>query len=86
MSRLVFALSSCVLADEQGLPWRLRAGQAWDAEDPLVRLHPKEFAEQPASEHIGSTRLGENLPDWLRTEQATREPGEIRPARRGGGA
>lgn len=76
--RLVFAKGSGVLTDASGLPWRTIAGQAWDAGDPLVVLHPEAFAAEPLPEHVGHTRLGEGLPEWLRVEQATRNPGEAR--------
>jgi hypothetical protein len=73
--RIVFARESAVLHDAQGLPWSIRAGQPWRADDPLVAHHPSAFADEPEEKHVGSTRPGRSTLD---VEQASRAPGERR--------
>lgn len=67
---LVIAVADAVVRDAHGVPISLRQGEAWDASDPLVKLHPKMFS----SDEGGARRT---------VEQATAAPGEKRNVRRG---
>jgi hypothetical protein len=51
----------------------VRAGEAWDANDPVVRLFPHLFSDDPA--HLRRTTE-------MVVEQATAAPGERRNVRR----
>ncbi len=73
---LVFANASAMLHLD-GLPYRVIAGTAWKANDPLVKRWPGFFAARPLPEHISSVE-GEPPPPWARVEQATTAPGEAR--------
>lgn len=79
--RLVYAVASQVLLSDELLPFTTNAGEPWDADDALVKKHPAAFSLAPPPETIHNSRL--DMPEWMRgPEQATREPGEIRPMRR----
>jgi hypothetical protein len=53
-----------------GLIFRLRTGEAWDADDPLVKQHPECFQDHPPF-----ARTSQGIE---RVEQATAAPGEKR--------
>lgn len=55
------------------------AGEAWDANDPLVKEHPDMFEEDPRRVRSSRTESGH-------VEQATAAPGEKRSTRRSKGA
>lgn len=57
-------------------------GEAWRADDPVVRQHPEKFAELPKVVRTTLPRhlRGEPKPEPV-VEQATRAPGEQRPTR-----
>jgi hypothetical protein len=62
---LAIALADAVLRDDNGIPYRVNAGEAWAADDPLVVSHPRMFTRDLA-------KLRRSV------EQATAEPGERR--------
>ncbi len=71
MSDLVYAVETILLADPStGLRYTVQANTPWDADDPLVKAHPREFSATP--------------PKVFRTrplvEAATARPGEARRA------
>lgn len=53
---------------------QLHAGDAWNADDPLVRAHPDWFADTPANVK-GSSTSAHEAPA---VETATADPGEKR--------
>lgn len=76
--KIKYATTTCVVPF-QGLRVTLTAGEAWDAEDPLVRSHPTLFSDQPtAVRGTGPSGVTERP-----VEQATAAPGEKRATRRG---
>lgn len=71
MADHVFAASTCAIR-HGGVTVRLRIGDAWTANDPVVEAHPELFSEVP-------TDVKRSAPD---VEQATAAPGEKRGRRR----
>lgn len=65
---VVFARETCVTAVD-GERYRVTAGDAWEADHPLVKARPELFAPAP-------TRL-----NGRRVEEATARPGEKRRAK-----
>ena len=73
--KIVYAKSSCWTATPEGIPWYVNFGSHWAAEDPLVRMHPELFTEDPL--------YGLNYSDGYKPdEMATATPGERRAVRR----
>ena len=68
--RLVYATSTTSITNAHGVAFYLNQGEAWDADDPLVQLHPNFFTEIPV---FAKTSRGP-----VRVEQATAAPGERR--------
>lgn len=72
--RIVFvAATTHVRAPGSKYPTLLTAGEAWFADDPLVRAHPWAFTDVP------TVIKGTPVP----VEQATAAPGELRETTRG---
>ena len=69
---IVVALVDSVVSNGTRQPTVLRKGEAWSADDPVVRAHPGLFSADP-----GKARASERP-----VEQATRAPGEKSRARR----
>lgn len=67
MADHVFAASTCAIRGAGGVV-RLRIGDAWPADDPVVQAHPELFSEGP-------TVVKRSQPA---VEQATAAPGEKR--------
>ncbi len=44
---LKYATTTMKLFDGDGLGYQINRNQPWDAEDPLVKLHPGYFADEP---------------------------------------
>ena len=74
-TEVVYGKANVVLA-HGGQRIAVRAGEPWDATDPLVAAYPDSFA--PALEAVRSTVDPSGL---TRVETATRAPGEKRAAR-----
>lgn len=66
---LAIALADAVLRDGDGIPYRVNAGEAWAADDPLVLLHPGMFT-------LDLAKLRRSVPRPV--EQMTAAPGERR--------
>lgn len=64
----VYALASTVTANPAGGTIRIREGDVWAADDPLVKSRPDLFSSKPVSVH-------RTVPV---VEQATAAPGEKR--------
>jgi hypothetical protein len=62
-----------------GLRVQLHAGEAWDADDALVKARPELFTDQPVVVRATGPSGVVDRP----VEQATRAPGEKRQTRRG---
>jgi hypothetical protein len=77
---LVFARTTCVTSLGETRV-NLTAGEAWDAEDPLVAEHPDLFIEQPPllRRTHGGLAVSQANPE---VEDATARPGEKRSTRR----
>lgn len=71
--KIVFATVDCIVA-HAGQRVRLAPGEAWDAEDSLVRAHPEMFSETPA---FARRTDGSGVVAAV-VEQATKAPGERR--------
>lgn len=79
MSDIVYAKANGVLA-HGGYRVTVRAGEPWDANDPLVQHYPDSFAEHlPA---VRSTQDPRGYREYEPVERATRAPGERRRTRR----
>lgn len=65
---VVYAKSTTSVTNAGGVIYRLEAGQAWSADDPIVKTHPTLFADSPLK---ARTSRG-----WVET--ATAAPGEKR--------
>jgi len=76
--KIRYATSTCVVA-HAGLRITLQAGEAWDADDPLVAANPDMFSARPLTVR-GTAATG--LVDRP-VEQATAAPGEKRATVRG---
>lgn len=70
MSGIVYAKQSCITHLPGGVPVRLREGDLWDADDPVVKTHPNLFSDEP-------TRINRTTRTPV-VEQATAAPGEKR--------
>ena len=44
---IVYAKSNTSITNEHGVVYRLAVGQAWDADDPVVKAHPGLFSDSP---------------------------------------
>lgn len=44
---IVYAKATTSVVNEHGLPFRLVQGDAWAANDPLVKQHPAAFTASP---------------------------------------
>lgn len=73
MCNVVIARDTCV-AGYNGQVYHLQRGQAWDANDPLVKARPELFTED--DRYINRTVPVEQT--RKRVERATRRPGERR--------
>lgn len=73
--RIVYAKSTTSIGGPNGLTYQLIAGEAWNADDPVVVSHPGFFSELPL-------RVRSSSDGWLPVEQATAAPGEKRTVRR----
>jgi len=75
---IVYAKSTVVLAHAgQRIP--VRAGEAWDGNDPLVAQYPNEFTPAPRAVRVTTNPQGW---DEAPVEAATATPGEKRQTRR----
>lgn len=61
-----------------GQRYNLTLGEAWDADDPVVKAHPSAFSDRPP--FARATDRG--LVGWKPVESATDRPGERRNTRR----
>lgn len=73
---VVFARTSAVVA-HAGKRIQVRAGEAWDGNDPLVASHRELFADAPHALRNTTTERG-----FAEVEQATQAPGEKRGTKR----
>jgi len=64
----VYAKSNTSISNQHGVVYRLVAGEAWDADDLLVRAHPEAFADSPPRRRTSN--------GWV--EKASAAPGEKR--------
>lgn len=64
----VYALASMVVANPAGGTVRIREGDVWAADDPLVKARPALFSRTPVAVHRTVSPV----------EQATAAPGEKR--------
>jgi len=55
MTRCVFAQCTCATGTAEGLTVSLRAGDPWDARDPLVLHRPELFGPEPPEHTIRRT-------------------------------
>lgn len=76
MTKIVFATSTAVLA-HGGRRIPTQAGEAWDADDPIVAQHPHMFTPEPRAVRVTTNEQG-----LAEVEQATATPGEKRATRR----
>jgi hypothetical protein len=80
--RYVFARTSTLIVDMAGRH-RLRMGEAWHADHPVVRVHADLFSDDPLliNPH-GWEPPVEEAAQEPKVEQATKAPGEKRATRR----
>lgn len=76
--KIVYATIDGGTATRDGLTVVLHAGDAWTADDPLVKERPDLFAAEPPAHVVRRTTSGPPV-----VEQATAGPGERRNLRRG---
>lgn len=72
--QLVYANSTGSITNDHGVTFNLKAGEAWDADDPLVKQRPRFFSPEPVLVMTSAHGL-------VRVEQATAAPGEKRTKR-----
>lgn len=73
MANVVYATSNTSVTNKHGVIYRINGGEAWDADDPIVKDHPHLFTSDPIK---ARTSQG-----WVET--ATAEPGKKRRSGRG---
>lgn len=76
MPGIVYAAVDSVLA-HGGQRIRVKPGEVWAADDPLVAQYPQAFTDQPRGMRVTTSASG-----WAEVEQATATPGEKRTTRR----
>ena len=83
---LKYATETMKLFDGDGLGYQIVRNQPWAAEDPLVKLHPNHFSDEPR-EVMHTAMTGEDYDQAAErgqvrgprpVEAATRAPGEQR--------
>lgn len=74
---IVVALNNSVIPNGTRQPVVVRRGEAWDADDPVVKANPSMFSADPAAARQTRLRSRDEV-----VEQATRAPGERSRARR----
>lgn len=72
---IVFARDGALLQLDNGLPYRVFKGQAWAAEDPLVKRWPAHFVDTPDVFHSDGPPT---TPDDAPVERAVAAPGQKR--------
>lgn len=75
--QLKFAQATCVTSVD-GTLVNITAGEAWDADDPVVRTHPDLFADQPPFVR----RFEGGLVQSYVVEEASASPGQRRTTKR----
>lgn len=80
MGKPVFANVTAVLA-HAGQRVGIKAGEAWDDADPLVKQYPDMFTDAPQAMRSTTSPAG-LVPVEQPVERATRAPGEKRGTRR----
>ena len=78
-TRFVFATGTGVTTVD-GARVNFTAGEAWDADDPVVRARPELFSDEP--QWVRRTSGGLVVTQRADVEQATAAPGEKRSTRR----
>jgi len=73
---IVVALVDSVVANGTRQPTTIRRGEAWNADDPIVKANPSLFSRDAAKARVTVPRET--------VEQSTRAPGEKSSARRRG--
>lgn len=71
---IVVAVTDSMVGNGSRHPVVIRRGEAWDADDPIVRANPSLFSDDPGRARVSVLREV--------VEQATRAPGEKSRARR----
>jgi hypothetical protein len=75
---IAVALSDSVVGNGTRQPIIIRKGEAWDADDPIVKAHPSLFTADPGKARTTVQRTPEQV-----VEQKTKAPGERSRVRRG---
>jgi hypothetical protein len=74
---IVVALTDSMVGNGGRQPVVIRKGEAWDADDPIVKANPSLFSTDPGNARTTALRPAERP-----VEQATKAPGEKSRARR----
>jgi hypothetical protein len=72
---VVYATATTSVTNVHGVIYRINGGEAWNADDPIVKQHPSLFSPHPVKARTSD--------GWQEVETATARPGEKRKSKRG---
>ncbi len=86
MPELKYATTTTLLRNRDGLAFQIVRNAPWAADDPLVKMHPDFFVEEPleighseaTAADVEQQRLSGSPRGHAPVEAATRAPGEVR--------